>query len=100
MTPFWRVGADGVTVMIKVQPKSRRAGLQGVAPSADGPRLRIGVHEAPEDGRATQAACATLARALELPQSAVRLVQGATTREKTLAITGDPATLIARLETL
>jgi len=86
--------------MVKVQPKSRRVGLQGVAPSTDGPRLRIGVNEAPEDGRATQAACAALAHVLNVPQSAVRLLHGAATREKTLAVTGDPATLIARLERL
>lgn len=100
MTGFWRTAADGVTVLVKVQPKSRRPGLQGPADSADGPRLRIGVSEAPEDGRATQAACAILARALGVPQSAVRLLQGATSREKTLAVAGDPTTLSERLAAL
>ena len=55
---------DGVAVAVKVQPKSRRPGLQGLAPSADGERLRIGVTEAAEDGRANRAACAALAGAL------------------------------------
>src|SRR5258707_13968293 len=40
---FWRVTADGIAVAIRVQRKSRRPGLQGLAQAADGARLRIGV---------------------------------------------------------
>jgi uncharacterized protein len=97
---FWRATPDGVSVMVKVQPKSRQPGLQGTAPSADGERLRIGVSEAAEDGRANRAACATLARALDVPASAVSVAAGAASREKRLQIHGDPASLAARLEAL
>ena len=97
---FWRPAPQGVTVMVKVQPKSRRPGLQGTTASADGPRLRIGVSDPPEGGRATRAACAALARALDVPQSDVQLLQGAASREKTLAVAGNPAALMARLATL
>ncbi|OJW23359.1 MAG: hypothetical protein BGO51_15965 [Rhodospirillales bacterium 69-11] len=100
MTDFWRPTAEGVAVMVKVQPKSRRPGLQGRAAAPDCSRLRIGVTEAPEDGRATRAACAVLAGALGVPASAVSLLQGATSREKTLAVAGDPATLADRLAAL
>ena len=47
---FWRAEDGAVLVRVKVQPKSRRPGLSGVKPAADGPRLQIGVTEAPEDG--------------------------------------------------
>ena len=87
-------------VLAKVQPKSRRPGLQGTAPAVDGVRLRIGVSEAAEDGRANRAACAALARALDVPASAVEVVVGMTNREKTLRVHGDPAALSARLATL
>ncbi len=100
MNQFWRVAADGVRVAVKVQPKSRRPGLQGTAPAADGARLRIGVTEAPEDGRASQAACAALARVLGVPASAVHVLAGATSREKTLHVAGDPAGLVERLASL
>ena len=100
MTAFWRAAPAGVIVLVKVQPRSRLPGLQGIVASPDGPRLRIGVTEAPEDGRATRAACAALADAVDMPVSAVHLVQGASSREKTLAIVGDPAVLIARLAAL
>jgi uncharacterized protein len=100
LTGWWRAEPSGVTVRVKVQPRARRAGLGGMAPAADGPRLRVAVTEVPEDGRATRAACEVLAEALGVPPSAVQLVQGAAAREKTLAIAGDPATLGPRLEAL
>ncbi|MEO3474910.1 DUF167 domain-containing protein [Roseomonas sp. CAU 1739] len=97
---FWRAEGGAVLVRVKVQPKSRRPGLGGVKPAADGPRLAIAVTEAPEDGRATRAACATLARALGVAMSAVDLVQGAASREKTLRIAGDPVALRPGLDSL
>nr|WP_246522976.1 DUF167 domain-containing protein [Neoroseomonas eburnea] len=87
-------------VRVKVQPKARRRGLGGVKPAADGPRLAIAVAEAPEDGRATRAACEALAGALGVAPSSVALVQGAASREKTLRVAGDPAVLVPKLEAL
>lgn len=97
---FWRTEPDAVLVRVKVQPKARRRGLGGVKPAADGPRLAIAVAEAPEDGRATRAACDALAEALGIAGSAVALAQGAASREKTLRVAGDPAILVPRLEAL
>ena len=97
---FWRARPDGVTVAIKVTPRARRPGLAGVADDTDGPRLRIGVTEAAEDGRANRAACAVLAKALDLPASAVSLATGATNRRKLLRVAGDPAALAPRLAAL
>jgi len=98
VTVFWRVLPDGVSVAVKVQPKSRRPGLHGQ--STDGERLRIGVSEPAEAGRATRAACAALAKALGVPVSAISLVAGAGSREKTLRVSGDPAQLAASLALL
>jgi hypothetical protein len=100
MPGFWRAEAMGVTVRIRVQPRARRPGLQGVAPSADGPRLRLAVTEPPEDGKANKAACQALAKALGVAPSLVDVVQGASAREKTLVVAGDPAALGAKLECL
>lgn len=97
---FWRPADGGVLVAVKVQPKSRRPGVQGRAPAVEGERLRIGVSEAAEDGRANRAACAVLADVLHLPASAVAVAQGATSRDKTLRVAGDPARIIEVLETL
>lgn len=100
MTAFWREAPDGLLVMLKVQPRSRRPGLQGIVPAADGERLRIGVSEPAEGGRANRAACAVLAAALGVPGSAVTVVAGATSREKRVHVTGEPAALAARLAAL
>ena len=85
---------------MKVQPKSRRPGIQGRAESARGPCLRIGVNEPPEDGRANRAVCAVLADALEVPSSSVVVSVGHASREKTLHVTGDSLSLIGKLEIL
>ena len=100
MSRFWRELPDGVAVAVKVQPKSRRPGVQGSAPSAGGERLRIGVSEPAEDGRANRAACTVLAAALEVAPSAVSVSIGATSREKTLRVIGDTAALRTRLDAL
>ena len=86
---------------VKVQPRARREALLGAAPAADGgTRMRLSVSAAPENGRANRAACALVAEALGVPPSAVRVAAGASAREKTLAVAGDPAALAARLERL
>jgi uncharacterized protein YggU (UPF0235/DUF167 family) len=100
LTAFWRPHPDGVTVSVKVQPKSRRPGVQGRAMSASGPCLRIGVNEAAEGGRANRAACAVLGQAIGMAPSAITVVSGQTSRDKILRITGDPAHLTAKLEKL
>ena len=97
---FWRASEGGVRVAVKVQPKSRRPGVGGRAPDVEGERLRIGVAEAAEDGRANKAACAALAAALGVRGADVSVALGATSRDKTLFVSGDAAVLAARLEAL
>ena len=105
---FWRTAEGGVRVAVKVQPKSRRPGVGGRAPDiwtvrapdVDGTRLRIGVTEAAEDGRANRAACAALAGALGVRAGDVSVAQGAASREKTLFVAGEAGMLVARLEAL
>jgi len=100
MTGFWRAETGALLIRVKVQPKSRRPGLEGLRPGADGPRLRVAVAEAPEDGRANRAVCVALAAALGVPASFIEVSQGAAAREKTLRISGDPTLLIPRIEAL
>jgi uncharacterized protein (TIGR00251 family) len=100
MKGFWRPEAAALLVRVKVQPKSRRPGLDGLSPGVDGPRLRVAVTEAPENGRANRAVCAALAAALGIPVSVVEVTQGAATREKTIRISGDPTPLIPKIKAL
>jgi hypothetical protein len=97
---FFRPTADGVSVAVKVQPGARRAGVLGRVPDVDGTRLKIAVREPPEDGRANRAVCAALAETLCVPDSAVSVLHGAGSRQKTLRVAGDAAALAARLAAL
>lgn len=99
-TRFWRAEPGGVSVRVKVQPRARRDAVLGPAPAADGPRLRLSVTAAPEDGRANRAVCGLLAQALRIAPSSVQVAAGAAAREKTLAVAGDPAALGPILESL
>ena len=74
--------ATGGRVEIKVQPRASRNAIAGVRAGI----LRIRVTAPPVDGQANAATIAFLAQALDLPKSAVRLVKGASSREKTLAV--------------
>lgn len=85
--------SDRLTV--RVTPRAKRAGIHGVR--ADGVLLlRVGAP--PEDGRATEEACAVVARALRLRARQVSIVSGATSRTKLLAVDApDAAERIAAL---
>lgn len=87
-------------MVVKVQPKSRRPGIQGLAPDVAGVRLRMAVTDAAEDGRANRAVCALLADALGIGASQVSVLQGASSRQKTLLVAGDSAQLAIRMASI
>ncbi|MDQ2064809.1 DUF167 domain-containing protein [Xinfangfangia sp. CPCC 101601] len=64
------------TIAIRVTPNARQAGL------TTGDPIRISVTEVAEDGRATAAAQALLARALGVAKTRLTLIRGATSRDK------------------
>jgi uncharacterized protein YggU (UPF0235/DUF167 family) len=96
LTP-WHIAAGGVRVRVKAEPRSRRPGVQGITDTIDGPALRIGVTAAPEDGRATEAIAAILAKIAGCAPSQVTLLRGASSRQKLFAIAGDAAKVIHHL---
>ncbi len=74
--------ATGARREIKVQPRASQNTISGVVAGV----LRIRVTAPPVNGQANAAAITLLARALDVPKSAIRLVKGASSREKTLAV--------------
>ncbi|MFP4003876.1 MAG: DUF167 family protein, partial [Alphaproteobacteria bacterium] len=68
--------------------------------AAGAARLKLRVRAAPDKGAANAAACVLLAKALGLPKSAVKVASGAASRNKALAVEGDPAALEAALARL
>jgi len=80
-------GRGGAVIRVRVKPRSKRRGVLGVV----GSELSVGVGAAPEGGRATAEAIATVAGWLGIPGSRVSLASGAVSRSKRLAVAGETA---------
>ena len=97
----WRATPDGVIIACRLTPKGGRDAIDGVATLADGTRvLLVRVRSAPEDGKANEALCRLIAETLGVAASKARLVAGAKSRLKQVAVIGEPAALTARLSEL
>ncbi len=71
-------------LVVHVTPKASRPGITGWR---DG-ELQVRVSVAPEGGKANAETCRTIAAALGVPKSRVRLVRGETSRHKELEVEG------------
>jgi uncharacterized protein YggU (UPF0235/DUF167 family) len=97
----WRATPEGVIVSCRLTPKGGRNAIDGVAQLADGSSvLAARVRCAAQGGEANRALCALLAERLGAPSSSARMVAGSKSRLKQVAVSGDPAGLIAGLESL
>jgi uncharacterized protein (TIGR00251 family) len=84
----------GVTLRVRVQPRGRRNELVGIQAGA----LKLRVAAPPVDGKANAAVTDYLAGVLGLGRGAVRIVSGATSRDKVVEVVGlTAAELVARL---
>ncbi|MGB4829158.1 MAG: DUF167 domain-containing protein [Paracoccaceae bacterium] len=70
----------GTEIAVRVTPNARHVALE------PGDPIRIAVTVVPEDGKATAAAQALLARALGVAKSRLTLIRGATARDKTFRL--------------
>jgi uncharacterized protein len=97
----WRATPDGVVVSCRLTPKGGRDAIDGVSELSDGSSvLAARVRCAAQDGEANRALCALLAERLGAPTSSARIAAGSKSRLKQVAISGDPADLVTRLEAL
>ena len=77
-------------VAIRVTPRSARPGIGDWRAGADGrDQLEVRVAEAPADGAANAAVVKLLAKALGVSRAEVRLVSGAASRHKRVAVPFD-----------
>jgi uncharacterized protein YggU (UPF0235/DUF167 family) len=97
----WSASASGLIVHVRLTPKGGRDGIDGIASLSDGRSvLKARVRAAPAEGEANAALVTLMAKVLDIPARSVSITGGATARLKRVAIDGDPAMLIARLEKL
>ncbi len=81
-----RIESDGsaVRLWIKAVPGASRDQIAGVL----GDRLKVRVTAPAEDGRANEAVCATIAKALKIRSKQVAIESGQTNPEKIVRIEG------------
>ena len=90
----WRDTEDGLTLRVRVQPRSSKDALAGEREGA----LVVRLKAPPVDGAANEALARFLSKALDVAPSAVRIVSGTSGRNKLVAVSGiDVATARARL---
>ena len=90
----WRTSAQGISVALRVTPRGGRDEIDGVETLADGRTVvKVRVRAIADGGEANRAVTELLAKALGVPKGKVRLLSGATSRLKRIAVDGDPAKL-------
>ncbi len=90
----WRYSNQGVSIALRVTPRGGRDDIDGVETLADGRKvIKVRVRAIAEGGEANRAVTELLAKALGVPKGRVRVLSGATSRLKQIAVDGDPAGL-------
>ena len=90
----WRTSTGGISVVFRVTPRGGRDDIDGVETLANGRSVvKVRVRAIAEGGEANRAVTELLAKALHVPKARVRLLSGATSRIKQIAVDGDPAKL-------
>jgi len=97
----WRYSTAGISVALRVTPRGGRDGIDGNETLADGRSvIKVRVRAIAEGGEANRAVTELLAKALGVPKAKVRLLSGATSRLKQVAVEGDPKSLGEALRVL
>jgi uncharacterized protein len=77
-----------------VTPRGGRDDIDGIEQLSDGRSvLKVRVRAIADGGEANRAVLTFLAKSLGVPKANVRLLSGATSRQKQVAVDGDPARL-------
>jgi uncharacterized protein (TIGR00251 family) len=97
----WRYSTQGISVALRVTPRGGRDDIDGVETLADGRSVvKVRVRAIADGGEANRAVIELLAKALGVPKGKLRILSGATSRLKQIAVDGDPAKLGDALRTL
>ncbi|PRD53617.1 DUF167 family protein [Phyllobacterium myrsinacearum] len=98
---FFRKERNGVTLFVRLTPKSAKDAVEGVEATDDGrAHLKARVRAVPEDGKANAALEKLLAQWLGVAARDVSIGAGATSRLKQVKISGDPEALASKLARL
>jgi len=97
----WRYSTAGISVALRVTPRGGRDDIDGLETLADGRSVvKVRVRAIADGGEANRAVMELLAKALGVPKARVKIMSGATSRLKQVAVDGDPAALGETLRSL
>ena len=83
---------------MRLTPRARADRIDGIATDPAGAAvLRIAVTAPPAEGRANNALLALLAKACNVPRRDLTIALGSGSRDKVVAVAGDPAQLMRKL---
>jgi uncharacterized protein len=90
----WRYSREGISVALRVTPRGGRDDIDGLEKLANGRVVvKVRIRAIADGGEANRAVTELLAKALGVPKASVRMLSGATSRLKQIAVDGDPAKL-------
>ena len=84
---------DGVVLNVKAQPRSSKAGIDGLV----GDAVKVRIKSAPVDGKANKELVETLADAFGLAKSRVSFKSGETSKTKRILLSGVSAAEVERV---
>lgn len=94
MADPWRYSAEGISIALRVTPRGGRDDIDGIEVLSDGrPVVKVRVRAIAEGGEANRAVTDLLAKALGVRKRDVRVLSGTTSRQKQVAVDGDPRKL-------
>ena len=97
----WRYSSDGISIALRVTPRGGRDEIDGIETLADGRTVvKVRVRAIADGGAANKAVMELLAKALRVPKAGVKILSGATSRLKQVAVDGDPRALGEALRVL
>lgn len=82
---------EGVILNVRAQPRSSRAGIDGLL----GDAVKVRIRCAPVDGKANKELVETLAEEFDLPKSSVIFKSGETSKQKRILLRGISAATVA-----
>ena len=94
MNSFFSETPEGVVLNVRAQPRSSRAGLDGIV----GDALKVRIRSAPVDGKANKELVETLADAFGLPKSCVVIKGGETSKTKRVLLVGLTAAAVRAVD--
>lgn len=90
----WRPSGTGISIAVRVTPRGGRDDIDGIEQLSDGrSALKVRVRAIADGGEANKSVLVLLAKSLGVPKANVRLLSGASSRLKQIAIEGDSAGL-------